>query len=89
MLVSLKLQSGKKNLYHSVSHLFPLTYMCVDIDSRSFSDDKAEKIPLRHEKTVNVVVITFFCIKLRCRCSVIDGYSNPTDEDYSKVSLVQ
>ena len=28
----------KKNLYHSVFDLFPLTYMCVDIDFRLFSE---------------------------------------------------
>ena len=34
---------GGKILYHSVSDLFPLTYMCVDIDFRFFSDQKKLK----------------------------------------------
>ena len=33
--------------------------MCVDIDFRLFSDQKAEKIPLRKKK-ICVVVKTFF-----------------------------
>ena len=51
---------GEKVLYHSVFSLFPLTYMCVDIDFRFYGDEKAEKIPLCQEKKIYVVVITFF-----------------------------
>ena len=34
---SMKVLSGKR-LYHSVFDLFPLTYVCVDIDFCLFSD---------------------------------------------------
>ena len=49
----------KKLIYHSVLDLFPLTYMCVDIDFYVFSDEEAEKNPLRHKLKICVVVITF------------------------------
>ena len=54
--------------------------MCVDFDIRLFSDWKAEGIPLRQKKKKNVVAITFFFSELRCMYSVIDGYSNRTDD---------
>ena len=40
--------------------LFPLIYMWVDIDFRSFRDWEAGWIPLRHNKKIYVGVITFF-----------------------------
>ena len=50
----------KKVPYQSVSDIFPITCLCVDIDFRLFSDSyKAEKFPLRHKK-IFAVVITFF-----------------------------
>ena len=38
VFVLLYLQSGKKVFYYSVFDLCTLTYMCVDIDFRLFSD---------------------------------------------------
>ena len=70
----------KKVLQQSVFDLYPLTYMCVNVDFRLLSDQKTEKLPLKHKKQIYVVVITFFS-EICFRCSVIDGYSNPTDDN--------
>ena len=37
----IKMYYREKVLYHRVFELFPLTYMCVDIDVRLFSDQKS------------------------------------------------
>ena len=54
--------------------------MCVDIDFRLFSGCKAEKISLRYKKKTYIVVKTFFP-ELCFRRSVIDEYSEPTEDN--------
>ena len=71
--------SRKKVIYYNIFDLFPLVYMCVDIDFRFFRDKKAENSPLRQKKTY-VVVITFFP-ELCCNWLVFDAYSIPTDDN--------
>ena len=70
----------KKVLHQTVFDVCPLTYMCVNVDFRLLSDQKTEKLPLTHKKQIYVVLIRFFS-EFCFRCSVIDGYSNPTDEN--------
>ena len=50
-----------------------LIFVCLVIE-------KLKKVPLIHKKKVCVVVIMFFP-KLCCRCSVVDGYSDNTDNN--------
>ena len=54
--------------------------MCVDFDFRLFSDLKAEEISFTHKKRFLQQLKRFF-LKFPCRCSVIDGYRDKTDDN--------
>ena len=75
-MAGLKVLSEKNFLYHSV---FPLTYMCVDIDFVSLGIKKLKRF-LWDIKKIYTAFITFFS-ELSWKYSVINGYSNPTDDN--------
>ena len=54
--------------------------MCVDIDFRFLSDEKAEKISFETEKKVHVLVIKKNS-ELCCGCSVVDVYRDNNDDN--------